>query len=190
MVPVTTYHFSGPTTTRKHRGGCPKCGKKVTRSRTFEMTISPFNRHPTEDRPKTWDEVRAALKEQADGWVPDFTCQDCDFAADLDRLTVEQLLDRIRRDAYDRTQHRWDRKDSRGDLCNQRIAVYEARIMELEPARVTLPTCHDRARGGGYYCYHEFPDRSRCIFSERHGASYHLSPTGERAPIGGLVVER
>lgn len=67
---MTTYHFSGPQVTARRTGTCPTCGKKVTRSRTFEATVNPFNRHPVEDRPKTWDEVRADVRTEADAWDP------------------------------------------------------------------------------------------------------------------------
>jgi hypothetical protein len=39
---MTVYRFTGPSTTRKHKGTCPGCDKKVTRSRTFE--------HPTRSK--------------------------------------------------------------------------------------------------------------------------------------------
>lgn len=67
---MTTYRFTGPQVTERRAGVCPTCGKKVTRSRTFERTVNPFNRHPTEDRPKTWDEVRADVRIEADAWDP------------------------------------------------------------------------------------------------------------------------
>lgn len=67
---MTTYRFSGPTTVARRTGKCPSCGRKVTRNRTFEHTVNPFNRHPTEDRPKNWDEVRADVRAAADAWDP------------------------------------------------------------------------------------------------------------------------
>lgn len=184
---MTTYHFTGPTTQRRHRGQCPGCKKKVTRSRTFERTVNPFNRHPTEDREKTWDEVRADVRAEADAWTPDFTCQGCASAADLSRLTETDLLRWIQGDASDRYDHRRDGKHSRAALCNQRIGAYEHQLTVLNPDRVTLATsfCPER---GGYYCYFEFPDRSRCVYSERHGDRTHLSPSGQRTTVGAPVV--
>lgn len=76
---MTTYHFYGPSTKRKHASKCPVCGKRVTRSRTFEHTVNPFNcvGEGAERRPKTWDEVAADVHAEADAWVPDFRHEGC-----------------------------------------------------------------------------------------------------------------
>ena len=185
---MTTYTFSGPTTKRIRKGKCPKCGKAVTRCRTFERTVNPFNRHPTEDRPKTWEEVRSDVHAAADAWQPDFTCQSCDFATDLDRMDARALLGAIGTEAHDRWEHhRAGDRATRVALCNQRIAVYEQRLLQLEPDRVELVTAFhwDRAEGHWYCCYFEFPSGQRCVYGARHGAGYHLSPTGDRVTLGG-----
>lgn len=46
---------------------CPGCGKKVRRSRTFEMTISPFNKN-ADGQPRTRTEIWEALGEKAAEW--------------------------------------------------------------------------------------------------------------------------
>lgn len=76
---------------------------------------------------------------------------------------------------------------SRAELCNQRMAIYAARILELDPGRIDWPTSahYDReTRGFTYRCYYEFPDHQRCIYSERHGGGIHLSPTGQTVAVG------
>lgn len=72
-----TYRYDGPTTNRRHTSKCPVCGKRVTRSRTFEMTVNPFNRNPETGLPRTWEEVNERLQAKADAWVPDFTHEKC-----------------------------------------------------------------------------------------------------------------
>jgi hypothetical protein len=190
---TVSYRFSGPTTQRRRVGKCPGCGKRVTRSCTFEHTVNPFNRHPTEDRPKTWEEVAVDVRAKADAWQPDFTCQACDTAADLRKATVTQLISWIHSESHTRYDHYREGKPSRAVLCNQRMAQYAARIAELEPGRVQWPTgCrYDRmTRSLVYCCYYEFPDQQRCVYGERHGAGYHLSPTGQRVAVAGGEVEQ
>lgn len=74
-----TYTFTGPTRRRSETGKCPKCGKKVKRSRTFEQTVSPFNCKVVggERIPKTWDEVALDVATEAAAWIPDFTHASC-----------------------------------------------------------------------------------------------------------------
>jgi hypothetical protein len=57
------------------RGACPVCGKKRTRSGMLTQTMSPFNRDPESGAPRTDRQIRAALAVEAEGWVPDFSCQ-------------------------------------------------------------------------------------------------------------------
>ena len=57
------------------RGNCPVCGKRRTRSATFTATVSPFNKDPDTGRPRTPQQVGAALRAEAEAWVPDFSCQ-------------------------------------------------------------------------------------------------------------------
>ena len=46
---------------------CPDCGKKVRRQKTFEMTISPFNKNP-DGTVRTRPEINAALRDKAAAW--------------------------------------------------------------------------------------------------------------------------
>lgn len=193
--PVTTYTFTGPHTSRKHVGKCPQCGKKVARSRTFEHTVNPFNciGEGETRRPKTWEEVAADVHAEADAWQPDFTCQACDDAQDLANATIPQLISWIRSEGNSRYNHYRDSKPGRAKLCNQRMARYAARVLELDPQRVQWPTScyYDRVdRKLRYCCYFEFSDGQRCVYSELHGAGYHLSPTGQRVTVGSGTVTR
>lgn len=194
MTTYTSYRFTGPQTRRTRKGACPGCGKAVTRSRTFEHTVNPFNctGEGDERRPKTWDEVHADVKAEADAWVPDFTCQSCEFAADLDGLDAQRLRARISHEGHERYNLRHAGKKSRAALCNQRMAIYATRIVELDPGTTEWPTSayydhqeHDLR----YCCYYEFPDGQRCIYSELHGAGFHLSPTGQRANVGSAAIQ-
>lgn len=68
---TVTYRFEKVATRRTRRGTCPTCGNNVTRSRTFENTINPFNRNADgtiRTRQEVWEKVNA----EADEWVPDF----------------------------------------------------------------------------------------------------------------------
>lgn len=69
---MTTYRFTGPHVVARRTGECPTCGKKVTRSRTFEHTVNPFNYKIVDGErvQKTWDEVRADVQAKADAWTP------------------------------------------------------------------------------------------------------------------------
>jgi hypothetical protein len=59
--------------TERRSGACPQCGKKNTRSSTFERTVSPYNKHE-DGTPKTYAEVHADVRALAAKWEPDFTC--------------------------------------------------------------------------------------------------------------------
>lgn len=54
----------------KRKGRCPGCGKPTERSRTFTMTISPFNKNP-DDSIRTPREVRGACAAEAAEWAPE-----------------------------------------------------------------------------------------------------------------------
>lgn len=69
---MTIRHFSGPRLVERRAGFCPNCGKRVTRSRTFEQTVNPFNRNP-DGSVKSWGEVQEDVYREAAEWVPDFT---------------------------------------------------------------------------------------------------------------------
>jgi hypothetical protein len=66
---MPTYHFTGPKVTAKRTGNCPTCGRKTTRSQTFEKTVNPFNKRD-DGTPKSWDEVRADVQAEAAAWAP------------------------------------------------------------------------------------------------------------------------
>jgi hypothetical protein len=174
---VTLYVFTGPHTRRQHRGPCTGCGKTITRSRTFEHTVNPFNKRP-DGGVKTWDEVRADVNAEADAWVPRLRCKACDDADELARASANQLRSWIRADAHYRD-YECAGKPSRRALANTRLAEYAARLADLDP---TLGDVTAMSRGGVHRCYHEFPDGSRCIYGTRHG-NWHLSPHGEWATI-------
>lgn len=73
---MPTYRFQPVTTQRLARGKCPVCGKPVSRSKTFESTINPFNRNE-QGVPLTPAEVREQVNAKAAAWVPDFTHAKC-----------------------------------------------------------------------------------------------------------------
>ena len=64
------------TARRRKSGKCPGCGKRVTRSYTAEMTMSPFNKNP-DGTVRTAAEVQRAVEAKADEWVPDFWHYGC-----------------------------------------------------------------------------------------------------------------
>lgn len=73
-----TIEFERITVSGKKSGKCPACGRRVTRSRTFEQTVNPFNR-TADGTPKDREQIRRELLEKRDAWTPDFThtgCQD------------------------------------------------------------------------------------------------------------------
>lgn len=79
---MPTYTFTGPHMKATRKGACPTCGKPSTRSRTFERTVSPFNKRP-DGTPKTWPEVAADVQADADAWTPepaDFEHDKCQAA--------------------------------------------------------------------------------------------------------------
>lgn len=53
----------------KRRVPCVRCGKKVTRSCTFEHTVNPWNRNAG-GLPKTYAEVLAGVQAAAEAWQP------------------------------------------------------------------------------------------------------------------------
>lgn len=68
---MTTYRFQPVRAYRTLTGTCPACEKRVTRSRTFEHTINPYNRND-DSTIRTPEQVREAVEAEADMWVPDF----------------------------------------------------------------------------------------------------------------------
>ena len=86
---AASIHRNRDTTTVTYRelsawaqksGRCA-CGKRRTRSQTFTQTVSPFNRDPETDAPRTIRQVQAALNVERDQWVPDFTCTTHEYMA-------------------------------------------------------------------------------------------------------------
>ena len=57
-------------------GRCPACGQRVTRRKTFEATVNPFNRN-ADGTVRTEAEVRAHLFDDATSWVPNFRHAKC-----------------------------------------------------------------------------------------------------------------
>lgn len=64
---------------QQREGYCPICGGKVTRSKTFEQTVNPWNRN-ADGTPKTAREVLIAVQAVAAEWHPsieEFTHAKC-----------------------------------------------------------------------------------------------------------------
>lgn len=56
---------------------CVSCGKRLTRSKKFWMTESPFNRNE-DGSVRNRDEIYAALKLELQAWIEEpVTCQKC-----------------------------------------------------------------------------------------------------------------
>lgn len=58
------------------RGVCPVCSRKVTRERTTNQTINPYNRN-ADGSVKTFAEIRSELIAESAEWTPDFTHAKC-----------------------------------------------------------------------------------------------------------------
>lgn len=71
------YDFEVVAAHRTRQGQCPICGRTVRRSRTFEMTVNPFNRNE-DGTVRTRGEVQAAVEDKADAWSPDFRHAFCE----------------------------------------------------------------------------------------------------------------
>ena len=52
------------------KGSCPGCGRSVARQRTFEMTISPFDKN-SDGTVRTPAEVWKACAAEAKAWQPE-----------------------------------------------------------------------------------------------------------------------
>lgn len=81
-----TIRFQPIEARRSHTGKCPVCGKSVRRSRTFEHTVSPFNRN-ADGSIRTPEEIRVRVKAEADAWQPDFTHGTCRAHRDKQETT-------------------------------------------------------------------------------------------------------
>jgi hypothetical protein len=73
---TTVYKFQVVKYAAKKSGKCPVCDKRVTRSRTFESTINPYNKN-SDGSVKNFKQVYADVKRLADEWQPDFTHEAC-----------------------------------------------------------------------------------------------------------------
>ena len=82
-----TVRFREVKATAKRTGKCPHCSRRVTRSRSFTQTVSPFNKN-ADGTPKTWAEVRQAVDAEAARWDPPafafvhYTCAPEEASAD------------------------------------------------------------------------------------------------------------
>lgn len=79
---MTTYRYSRITARRSFSGKCPVCGRRVTRTRTFEQTVNPFHPAiralpPGSPNDLAVAAVRQSVEAEADKWVPDFTHERC-----------------------------------------------------------------------------------------------------------------
>lgn len=64
---MTRYVFDRVRRRATKRVVCPVCGKKLTRSKTFEQTVNPWNVNP-DGTPRTEQEIWAALGIEAAEW--------------------------------------------------------------------------------------------------------------------------
>ena len=60
---------------RTKKGKCA-CGKQLTRSRTFNQTINPYNRDK-DGNVKSRNCIHVELVKEADEWQPEFVCKQC-----------------------------------------------------------------------------------------------------------------
>lgn len=73
---TVTHRFPAARHQAVRTGRCPVCGRAVKRTRVFECTQNPFNKHP-DGTPLTFLEVMAQAQAQAEKWEPDFTHAKC-----------------------------------------------------------------------------------------------------------------
>jgi hypothetical protein len=73
-----SYTYDSIKAQRTKRGECPICLKKVSRSRTFEHTINPWNRNK-DGTVRTPEEVSICVNAEADKWIPNFTHDKCKY---------------------------------------------------------------------------------------------------------------
>lgn len=68
--------FQEVTRLAERSGTCVVCGRTTRRSQRFSQTVNPWNRNP-DGSVRTVAEVRAAVQQEADEWVPDFRHEAC-----------------------------------------------------------------------------------------------------------------
>lgn len=62
----------------KKSGVCRECGKRCSRSTTFEQTVNPFNRNKA-GMQKSQDEIRAELRVLVKTWLGEaIICASCE----------------------------------------------------------------------------------------------------------------
>lgn len=74
------YSFTEVAISAQKKGVCPVCGRVVIRRERFWQTENPFNRND-DGTVRTREEIYAAVKADADAWVPDFTHVKCRVAS-------------------------------------------------------------------------------------------------------------
>jgi len=75
---MPTYTYQEVSHREQRRVPCSGCGKKLTRTRTFTNTLSPFNKNP-DGTVRTYAEVLAKVKAEGAQWQPtDVQCRACD----------------------------------------------------------------------------------------------------------------
>lgn len=71
------YKFPSVKHTEKRSGACTRCGKKCTRSKTFERYLSPFNKRPDGEE-KSYAEVQDDNRAEAKKWAAQpLLCKGC-----------------------------------------------------------------------------------------------------------------
>jgi len=63
-----TIRFEQVTRTAVRKGKCTICGKSGRRQTTIMHTVNPFNRNKITGEPKTYDEVRKSVWDEAMAW--------------------------------------------------------------------------------------------------------------------------
>ena len=72
------YTFPSVKHTEKRRGMCARCRKVCIRSKTFEHTVNPFNKHP-DGTVKTHQEVQADVRAEGIAWAKTpLVCKGCE----------------------------------------------------------------------------------------------------------------
>ena len=62
----------------KKSGKCRECGKRCSRSETFEQTVNPWNKKKN-GQPKSADEIRAELRVTVRTWLGEaIICASCE----------------------------------------------------------------------------------------------------------------
>ncbi len=78
---MPTYRYAPHKVSAKKTVKCEGCGKRMTRSTTFEQTENPFNRNKETGLPKTLPEIYAELKQEKQEWESDksgYYCWPCE----------------------------------------------------------------------------------------------------------------